>query len=102
MDPPVQVASPPLTAFLAEIRPKIRLLAVGFNGQIRKGTPFSLDSALHLGEVCAGRTALGFSPVVVRTHILRSARASTGTGVRDICRGQETLQRSRDGAPPID
>ena len=77
-------------------------LAVGFNGQIRKGTPFSLDSALHLGEVCAGRTALGFSPVVVRTHILRSARASTGTGVRDICRGQETLQRSRDGAPPID
>ena len=30
---------------LAEIRPKIRLLAVGFNGQIRKGTPFSLDSA---------------------------------------------------------
>ena len=36
--------SPPL-AFLAEIRPKIRLLAVGFNGQIRKGTPFSLDSA---------------------------------------------------------
>ena len=41
---PVQVASPP-RAFLAEIRPKIRLLAVGFNGQIRKGTPFSLDSA---------------------------------------------------------
>ena len=32
-------------AFLAEIRPKIRLLAVGFNGQIRKGTPFSFDSA---------------------------------------------------------
>mgnify|MGYP006883889790 CR=1 FL=1 len=51
MDPPVQVASPP-RAFLAEIRPKIRLLAVGFNGQIRKGTPFSLDSAVHYNKCC--------------------------------------------------
>ena len=37
----VQVASPPW-AFLAQIRPKIRLLAVGSNGQIRKGTPLAL------------------------------------------------------------
>ena len=34
-----------VSRILAEIRPEIRLLAVGFNGQIRKGTPFSLDSA---------------------------------------------------------
>ena len=40
----VQAASPPW-AFLAQIRPKVRLLAVGFNGKIRKGTPFSSHSA---------------------------------------------------------
>ena len=54
---PVQVASPP-RAFLAEIRPTIRLLAVGFNGQIRKGTPFSLDSA-HSRIQCHGPNQVG-------------------------------------------
>ena len=62
----VQVASPPW-AFLAQIRPKVRLLAVGFNGQIRKATPFSFDSA-HGGEIAIG-LGLGANAALIELDI---------------------------------